>query len=407
LGLDSGQALTEDYVLTSDITLDLQNLGSNNTTTLAAGSTIGNGSVLLSGTNASVDLTLSSDFSVSGTLTTSANSSFATGSSVATDVTLKAASTLSGTMASIIGDMTLGAGTVFNTGSEIKDGSSLYVTFEIANSVALKNDMSFGTGSIFKNKSATKFNAGSQVGGDAQLKSTLSVREDMTIGVGSRFQNGTYLTNGSTLGANTIITNDEIVADGSEMELAKDTILKPGCVITAGTYLTNDIVTTDGVFKAGNELQKNITTQGENTLRYPMTVKAGSEIRSGSTLGMNAADSDAANTQVTDATNSRLADLNVLDQDSAQSAISIAGAALQDLDKIRASLGSVQNQLTSTISNITTTQVNIMASESSIRDVDFAAESSNFTKLQILAQAGTFALSQANASSENVMSLLQ
>ena len=61
----------------------------------------------------------------------------------------------------------------------------------------------------------------------------------------------------------------------------------------------------------------------------------------------------------------------------------------------------------STIANITVTQVNVQASESTIREVDFAEESANFTKLQILAQAGTFAMSQANSSSQNVMSLLQ
>jgi len=48
-----------------------------------------------------------------------------------------------------------------------------------------------------------------------------------------------------------------------------------------------------------------------------------------------------------------------------------------------------------------------MAAESTIRDVDFAEESSNFTKMQILSQAGTFAMSQANASSQQVLSLLQ
>ena len=99
--------------------------------------------------------------------------------------------------------------------------------------------------------------------------------------------------------------------------------------------------------------------------------------------------------------------MDVLSQEGAQIAISVAEAALQDLDKIRADLGSVQNQLASTIANITVTKVNVQAAESSIRDVDFAEESSNFTKLQILAQAGTFAMAQANASAQNVLSLLQ
>ncbi|MBI4791154.1 MAG: flagellin B, partial [Deltaproteobacteria bacterium] len=50
---------------------------------------------------------------------------------------------------------------------------------------------------------------------------------------------------------------------------------------------------------------------------------------------------------------------------------------------------------------------NVTAAESSIRDVDFAEESANFSRMQILSQASTFAMSQANASSQNVLSLLQ
>mgnify|MGYP005849739447 CR=1 FL=1 len=63
--------------------------------------------------------------------------------------------------------------------------------------------------------------------------------------------------------------------------------------------------------------------------------------------------------------------------------------------------------MTSTIANLTVTRVNVSAAESSIRDVDFAEEASNFSKMQILNQAGSFAMAQANASSQNVLSLLQ
>jgi len=51
--------------------------------------------------------------------------------------------------------------------------------------------------------------------------------------------------------------------------------------------------------------------------------------------------------------------------------------------------------------------MNVQSAESSIRDIDFAEESSNFTKLQVLMQAGTFAMSQANASAQAVLTLLQ
>ena len=91
----------------------------------------------------------------------------------------------------------------------------------------------------------------------------------------------------------------------------------------------------------------------------------------------------------------------------AQAMVSVAESAQKALDRIRSDLGSVQNQLQSTISNITVTQVNVKSSESQIRDVDFATEASNFNKYNLLAQSGSYAMSQANTIQQNVMRLLQ
>ena len=91
----------------------------------------------------------------------------------------------------------------------------------------------------------------------------------------------------------------------------------------------------------------------------------------------------------------------------AQAMISVAESAQKQLDRIRADIGSVQNQIVSTINNISTTQVNVKAAESQIRDVDFASEASNFNKYNLLAQSGSYALSQANTIQQNVMRLLQ
>jgi flagellin len=91
----------------------------------------------------------------------------------------------------------------------------------------------------------------------------------------------------------------------------------------------------------------------------------------------------------------------------AMAVMDIAESAQKLLDKIRSGLGSTQNQLTATINNISVTQVNVKAAESQIRDVDFAAESANFNKHNLLAQSGSYAMSQANAVQQNVMRLLQ
>ncbi len=85
----------------------------------------------------------------------------------------------------------------------------------------------------------------------------------------------------------------------------------------------------------------------------------------------------------------------------------MADSARTQLDKVRADIGSVQMQLVATINNVSVTQVNVKAAESQIREVDFASESANFSKFNILAQSGSFAMAQANAVQQNVLRLLQ
>lgn len=84
----------------------------------------------------------------------------------------------------------------------------------------------------------------------------------------------------------------------------------------------------------------------------------------------------------------------------------IAESAIKQLDKVRSDLGSVQGQMISTVNNISITQVNVQAAESQIREVDFAAESAQFSKLNILTQSGSYAMSQANAIQQNILRLL-
>ncbi len=97
----------------------------------------------------------------------------------------------------------------------------------------------------------------------------------------------------------------------------------------------------------------------------------------------------------------------LLTRDGAMLAMDIAEQATVELDAVRADLGSSQIQLQVTINNISVTAVNVKAAESQIRDVDFAKESAQFNKNNILAQSGSYALSQANAVQQNVLKLLQ
>jgi flagellin len=87
--------------------------------------------------------------------------------------------------------------------------------------------------------------------------------------------------------------------------------------------------------------------------------------------------------------------------------ISEIDAAIDNVSAQRAQFGAVQNRLEYTLQNAAIYEENLTASESRIRDVDMAAEMVNFTKLQILQQAGTSMLAQANQSSQGVLSLLR
>ena len=82
-------------------------------------------------------------------------------------------------------------------------------------------------------------------------------------------------------------------------------------------------------------------------------------------------------------------------------------AEIQDVSNARSAFGAVQNRLEYTMNNLATYQENLVASESRIRDVDMAQEMVNFSKLQILSQAGTAMLAQANQSPQTVLSLLR
>jgi len=92
---------------------------------------------------------------------------------------------------------------------------------------------------------------------------------------------------------------------------------------------------------------------------------------------------------------------------SGSDAISTIDSKITAVATARANFGAVQNRLEYTMANLATYQENLVASESRIRDVDMAQEMVNFTKLQILQQAGTAMLAQANQSPQGVLSLLR
>jgi flagellin len=106
-------------------------------------------------------------------------------------------------------------------------------------------------------------------------------------------------------------------------------------------------------------------------------------------------------------TTTGIAGLSVGNFASAQLAIKLADSALTSVNSTRATLGAVQNRFASVVNNLQTGAENMSASRSRIQDAGFAAETASMTRSQILQQAGTAILAQANAVPQNVLSLLR
>ncbi len=102
-----------------------------------------------------------------------------------------------------------------------------------------------------------------------------------------------------------------------------------------------------------------------------------------------------------------ISNANVSTAAGALSAIGLADAALDRVNSIRADLGSKQNRFESTVRNLQVTVENLSTSRSRIQDTDFASETANLTRAQILQQAGVAMLAQANQAPQNILSLLR
>lgn len=109
----------------------------------------------------------------------------------------------------------------------------------------------------------------------------------------------------------------------------------------------------------------------------------------------------------TKATLSTVADVDISTADGAQRAVAVIDNALAAIDSQRADLGAVQNRFTNTIDNLTNISENATSARSRIKDTDFAAETASLSKNQVLQQAGTAILAQANQLPQSVLSLLR
>jgi len=170
-----------------------------------------------------------------------------------------------------------------------------------------------------------------------------------------------------------------------------------------------------GTYKDGQALADNINTlvggafASYDTTSHKLNIASNSDFTLGGTkygTGAGNLGFAAANATVAADTKS-LNDANVKDVTSANDAILRVDGALTAVSTLRSTLGAIQNRFQSTINSLQSVSENLSASRSRILDTDFAAETANMTRAQILQQAGTAMVAQANSVPQNVLSLLR
>jgi flagellin len=190
-------------------------------------------------------------------------------------------------------------------------------------------------------------------------------------------------------------------ADGADIQI-KNTAADP----------TNDAFTAANMYgmdKPGTgSANTGSATSGFAQLAANTAVVVGGHLSFSSDSGFTVTDSGTnISTATTGSSLQSVSKLDVSTVAGANAAMKTIDSALAQVDSNRASLGAIQNRFTSTISNLNTTTENLSASRSRIQDTDFATETANLTRGQILQQAGTAMLAQANSLPNGVLSLLR
>jgi len=173
-----------------------------------------------------------------------------------------------------------------------------------------------------------------------------------------------------------------------------------------GTY--NDTEDRAAIDKEVQELLKEISNIAANTTFNGISLLSSTAGGTSLTFQVGSTDETTISVDLKDMSVEGLGlnDLDFNSESGAQGAIETIKQAINDVSEQRAVFGAAQNRLEHTINNLGVNAENLSAAESRIRDADMAAEMTNFTKNQILVQAGTSMLAQANSVPQNVLKLL-
>ncbi len=248
---------------------------------------------------------------------------------------------------------------------------------------------------------------------DANVGITAAANETTAAGVAQTAANltGTITINGVTTASFSTVAGQEATARADTVQAINDISAATGVTATdTGAAATGVTLTAaDG---------RNITvsyttlTSASTGVAAAGTTRSTVEITSNSTIEVGATVTNVtgitASTDVSAAlTGTAVGNLDISSVSGAEEAIRSVDAALTTINSSRADLGAVQNRFDSVVINLQTTAENLSASQSRIRDADFAEETATLARAQVLQQAGIAVLAQANAQPQNVLALLQ
>ncbi|OOE56288.1 flagellin [Salinivibrio kushneri] len=255
------------------------------------------------------------------------------------------------------------------------------------------------------------------------LKDELNRIAETTSFGGAKLLNGTFGTRSFQVGADAgeavMMEFKNIRADHSEMGGASFTAANAksaGWTATAGATMAINITNADGTStsinvnaKAGDDIEEIATyINGQADDKLSASVTEDGELQIVTGAGSDATFTGALATSLAMGTkvDETIKDVDVSSMGGAQKAVGMIDNAMQFIDSHRAELGAKQNRLSHTIANLDNVNENVSASNSRIRDVDFAKETTNLTKSQILQQSGTSILAQAKQAPQAALSLL-
>jgi flagellin len=262
------------------------------------------------------------------------------------------------------------------------------------------------TSAIAKAAAVNKVKSDSTVGGTAKA----TVATGSAAIAAATITAGQFFVNGIDIGAVTVLAGDgsgalvtAINAQTANTGVTASVNSSSQLVLTAGDGRNITVAASAAVNTA---LSIGGTTNANNVYRSDVQLDSANAITIAGTRVTEIGSNITATTHQTNLNNA-VSSLDISTQAGANSAILTLDAALSQLNTQRAQLGALQNRLEATVDNLSTTSENLSASDSRIRDADFAGETARFTRSQILLQAGTAILAQANTLPQLALQLLR